>query len=71
MERNATEGRNIPGWVSSKKHPVFSRDMISPDCQAGFTASAHAENEGVSELLRHCFPFVLQRQSKLPNRYSW
>ncbi|GFY06367.1 transposable element Tc3 transposase [Trichonephila clavipes] len=36
---------------------------------AGFTASAHAENEGVNELLRHCCPFVLQRQSKLPNRY--
>ncbi|GFX68462.1 zinc transporter 9 [Trichonephila clavipes] len=34
-------------------------------------ASAHAENEGVNELLRHCCPFVLQRQSKLPNRYWW
>ncbi|GFT24394.1 hypothetical protein TNCV_3252411 [Trichonephila clavipes] len=43
--------------------------MISPDCSAGFTASAHAENEGVNEFLRHCCPFVLQRQSKLPNRY--
>ncbi|GFU50537.1 hypothetical protein TNCV_4884041 [Trichonephila clavipes] len=29
-------------------------------------ASAHAENKGVNELLRHCCPFVLQRQSKLP-----
>ncbi|GFV21094.1 hypothetical protein TNCV_3480251 [Trichonephila clavipes] len=27
-------------------------------------ASAHAENEGVNELLRHCCPFVLQRQSR-------
>ncbi|GFX02094.1 neutral ceramidase [Trichonephila clavipes] len=26
--------------------------------EAGFTASAHAENEGVNELLRHCCPFV-------------
>ncbi|GFU15536.1 hypothetical protein TNCV_2772781, partial [Trichonephila clavipes] len=25
---------------------------------------------GVNELLRHCCPFVLQRQSKLPNRYT-
>ncbi|GFX10997.1 uncharacterized protein TNCV_512571 [Trichonephila clavipes] len=25
--------------------------------------------EGVNELLRHCCPFVLQRQSKLPNEY--
>ncbi|GFU76450.1 hypothetical protein TNCV_2436931 [Trichonephila clavipes] len=41
--------------------------MISSNgVRAGFTASAHAENEGVNELLRHCCPFVLQRQSKLP-----
>ncbi|GFS99674.1 hypothetical protein TNCV_1972391 [Trichonephila clavipes] len=32
---------------------------------------AHAENDGVNELLRHCCPFVLQCQSKLPNRYWW
>ncbi|GFU46521.1 uncharacterized protein TNCV_1032221 [Trichonephila clavipes] len=30
------------------------------------TASTHAENEGVNELLRHFCPFVLQRQSKFP-----
>ncbi|GFT66684.1 transposable element Tcb1 transposase [Trichonephila clavipes] len=33
--------------------------------------SFHTENEGVNELLRHSCPFVLQRQSKLPNRYWW
>ncbi|GFW35276.1 uncharacterized protein TNCV_3004341 [Trichonephila clavipes] len=33
-------------------------------CKAGFTASVHAENGGVNELLRHCCSFVLQRQSK-------
>ncbi|GFV09055.1 hypothetical protein TNCV_869211 [Trichonephila clavipes] len=38
--------------------PIYSRSQTS----------AHAENEGVNELLRHCCPFVLQRQSKLPNR---
>ncbi|GFU69674.1 hypothetical protein TNCV_2167221 [Trichonephila clavipes] len=33
--------------------------------QPSHRPSAHAENEGVNELLRHCCSFVLQRQSKL------
>ncbi|GFV47708.1 hypothetical protein TNCV_1709021 [Trichonephila clavipes] len=39
--------------------------------RAGFKASVHDENEGVNELLRHWCPFILQRQSKLSNRYWW
>ncbi|GFS57776.1 hypothetical protein TNCV_2908871 [Trichonephila clavipes] len=33
---------------------------------AGFTASAHAENEGVNELLRHCCPFGLAAPIEAP-----
>ncbi|GFV09628.1 hypothetical protein TNCV_3044481, partial [Trichonephila clavipes] len=33
---------------------------------AGFTASAHAENEGVNELLRHCCPFRLAAPIEAP-----
>ncbi|GFU23206.1 hypothetical protein TNCV_3516311 [Trichonephila clavipes] len=75
MERNATivklkkaeTSQNCDGCPARNIRSLVG-DMISQNwtaTQAGFTASARAENEGVkNELLRHCCPFVLQRQSK-------
>ncbi|GFT77856.1 hypothetical protein TNCV_1635321 [Trichonephila clavipes] len=72
MERNATGRPKHPcDGCPARNIRSLVGDMISLTAEAGFTASAHAENEGVNELLRHCCPFVLQRQSKLPNRYWW
>ncbi|GFV36498.1 hypothetical protein TNCV_2260171 [Trichonephila clavipes] len=43
------------------------RSPIRKDmCNAGFTASVHAENEGVNELLRHCCPFRLAAPIEAP-----
>ncbi|GFY11674.1 SCAN domain-containing protein 3 [Trichonephila clavipes] len=56
----AKELQSIPlsnDTVSRRIHDV------AEDIEQQLFASAHAENEDVNELLRHCCPFVLQRQS--------
>ncbi|GFU99522.1 hypothetical protein TNCV_1661461 [Trichonephila clavipes] len=65
MERNATEGRNIPVMGVQQKHPVFSRGYDLLTAEQVSQRLPMPENEGVNELLRHCCPFVLQRQSEL------
>ncbi|GFU91574.1 hypothetical protein TNCV_2543401 [Trichonephila clavipes] len=75
MELNGVLELNFEQNVILTKFVLFlvteENSPLSIVKRAGFTASAHAENEGAKELLRHCCPFVLQRQSKLPNRYWW
>ncbi|GFU82464.1 hypothetical protein TNCV_1552211 [Trichonephila clavipes] len=56
--RDGCPARNIRSLVG---------DKISPDLLGRFhSVCPYAENEGVNELLRHCCPFVLRCQSKLP-----
>ncbi|GFT57185.1 hypothetical protein TNCV_1691971 [Trichonephila clavipes] len=72
MERNATEGRKHPcDGCPARNIRSLVGDMISLTARQVSQRLPMLRMRGVNELLRHCCPFVLQRQSKLPNRYWW